>query len=83
VLSTRTLALLAFITLLQAFRLAPTLGHVAGFSGAQPIFSFALAFPLARFFPRHFTKVTFDREVRLKMLLILSIAAGAYLLATP
>jgi hypothetical protein len=78
---TNSLDLLSFCAILWAFRLAPTLGHVAGLSGTQPIFSFALAWPLAKFFPAHFSKVNFDHEAMAKMLLILFIFGGVYLLA--
>jgi uncharacterized membrane protein len=80
-LSSDLMGLLAFVSLLLAFRLAPTLGHVAGLSGSQPIFSFALAIPLAKFFPKHFSKIIFDREALAKISLVALIAFGVYLLA--
>jgi len=66
--------------LLLAFRYAPTPDHVAALSGVQPLFSFALALPLARLFPRHFSKMTLDQQALAKLTLIISIGFGVYLL---
>jgi len=84
-------ALLAFATnildisglavLLLAFRYAPTIGHVAAVSGAQPIFSFLLTLPLARLYPQHFAQATLDLAALGKLTLIFFIFFGVYLLA--
>jgi hypothetical protein len=80
-LSTNTLDILALGTLLLAFRYAPTLGHVAALSGIQPLFSLGLAVPLAKFFPSHFEKIAFDRQLMIKMALIVFIFFGVCLLS--
>lgn len=82
-LATNILSMLGIVTLLQAFRLAPTLGHVAALSGTQPIFSFALAWPLAKYLPGHFSEITFDRARLVKLISVGAIAVGICLLAWP
>ncbi len=74
-------SILGLASLLLAFRYAPTIGHVAGLSGAQPIISFLLAIPLAIMFPKHFSKIKFNRATFTKMSLVIFIALGIYLLA--
>lgn len=75
------LSFFGILGLLAAFARAPTTGHVAGMSGAQPFFSFFLAVVLARAVPAHFERVPFDRAAKTKLFLLLGILAGVWLLA--
>jgi drug/metabolite transporter (DMT)-like permease len=73
-------AFLALASLTYAFKIAPSTGHVAALSGIQPFFSFVLAVILGHRIPQHFEKFIMDREVKLKILLILGIFIGIYVL---
>jgi len=72
---------LALLSLVLAFKSAPSTAHVAGLSGVQPFFSLFLAVLLARALPKHFGQVPFDRETKAKLFLLLGILLGAWLLA--
>lgn len=75
------LSFLAMASLVEAFRTAPSTPHVAALSGTQPFFSFLLAAVLGGLIPKHYEPFVMDRELRVKMLLILGIFAGVYVLA--
>jgi drug/metabolite transporter (DMT)-like permease len=78
---TNALDILALTTFLAALHQAPTIGHVAAVSGLQPIFSFFLAWPLAKVFPQHFSRPAMNRESFYKLALIGLICIGIYFLA--
>jgi len=78
---TNMFSFLALASLVRAFALAPSTGHVAGLSGAQPIFSLLIGQLLGKFLPRFFTKLSFGHELGYKLLLIGGIAYGVYLIA--
>ena len=71
----------ALVSILLAFQLAPSYGHVAALSGLQSVFCFLIALLLGRFIPQHFSRIVFDHEQKLKLLLIVTIFTGVYLLA--
>ncbi len=73
-------AFLALASLTYAFKIAPSTGHVAALSGIQPFFSFLLAAVLGHRIPQHYETFVMDRELKLKMFLIVGIFAGIYLL---
>lgn len=81
VLGSNVMSFLALAALTTAFVQAPTTGHVAALSGAQPFFSYLLAFVLARAWPRHYKNVTFDLEMKVKLLLLIVLFVGIDLLA--
>lgn len=81
VFSSNVMSFLALAALTTAFVQAPTTGHVAALSGAQPFFSYLLAFVLAYVWPRHYKKVTFDLEMKVKLLLLIVLFVGIDLLA--
>jgi drug/metabolite transporter (DMT)-like permease len=70
---------LAFIGLLWAYAKAPTAGHVAAFSGTQPVFVFMLALVLGHVRPLHYKKLVWDRDMKVKMLLLPVMLIGAAL----
>jgi drug/metabolite transporter (DMT)-like permease len=71
---------LAFASLTYAFKIAPSTGHVAALSGTQPLFSFLLAAILGHRIPQHFETFVLDWELKLKLLFILGIFCGIYIL---
>lgn len=71
---------LALASLTYAFKIAPSTGHVAALSGTQPLFSFVLAAILGHRIPQHFETFIMDWEMKLKILLILGIFVGIYVL---
>jgi uncharacterized membrane protein len=76
-----TLSLLGLVCLLYAFALAPTMGHAAGLSGAQPFFSFFLALALGYVLPRYYEPLVFNKETKVKLFLLVGILVGAWVLA--
>lgn len=72
---------LAQASLIFAFTIAPTTGHVAALSGTQPFFSFFLAMVLGRLLPQHYEPMAMGRELKWKMFLLAGIFFGVYLLA--
>lgn len=70
---------LAFLSLLAAYARAPTAGHVAAFSGVQPVFVFILALLLSHVKPAHYKKLVWDRDMKMKMLLLPLILCGTAL----
>jgi hypothetical protein len=73
-------AFLALASLTYAFKIAPSTGHVAALSGIQPLFSFLLAAILGHRIPQHYETFVMDSEMKLKMLFILGIFTGIYVL---
>ncbi len=72
-------ARIAFVSLLAAYARAPTAGQVAAFSGVQPVFVFMLALALSHIKPVHYKKLAWDRDMKMKMLLLPLILCGAVL----
>lgn len=75
-----TLSRVAFVCLVYAFALAPTAGHVAALSAVHPVFVMILAMIIGSFSHHHFPKVSWDRDTKIKCVLLAGIVGGIYLL---
>ncbi len=74
------LARTGFIAIISAFAAAPTVGHVAAFSGTHPVFVFILTAVIGVFNHRHFPRVVWDRDTQAKIILLMVMAGGIILL---
>lgn len=74
------MSFLAFASLTHAFKIAPSTGHVAALSGTQPFLSFMLAWVLGHFLSHHYEKFVVNRELKMKLFLVLGLFLGVYLL---
>jgi drug/metabolite transporter (DMT)-like permease len=77
------MAISANICLVAAFAVAPRAGQVSALNASQPVFVLLISFALGFWLPRHYPKLVWDWEMKIKCLLLLVIAGGVILLKTP
>jgi uncharacterized membrane protein len=75
-------AFLANACIIAAFAKAPKASQVAALAGTQPFFVLLISIPLGFWLPRYFTRLEWNREIKIKCLLLLAIAGGIILLKT-
>jgi drug/metabolite transporter (DMT)-like permease len=75
-----TFSCAATLCLVAAFAIAPRAGQVAALSATQPIFVMLISVFLGLFLPRYYQRLVWSKELKIKCLLLLAIAAGIALL---
>jgi drug/metabolite transporter (DMT)-like permease len=70
----------ASISLVTAFAKAPGAGYVAALNGTQPIWVLLISTVVGLFLPKYFPRLVWDREMKIKCLLLLIMAGGIGLL---
>ncbi len=70
----------ATASLTAAFAQAPGAGYVAALSGTQSIFIFIISLVLGRFYPRHYVRLEWDHDMKIKCCLLAVMVGGIVLL---